>query len=531
MGHPAEGHDRTEDLMDDHLDALLAAFVRLGEPDPSDMVSALRGLPEPGVLPSPWSTWTLIGLTRHRKRQHWVAEIIRTRLRGAPADLAGLGALGHPDDVPQSGPVPGMPEWEYYFHGRGCCISHKVDGDAIDVDFWDDSAEYFDTFFYKNYLESLRRPEPPEQRLRELHTSARAVTIAVTDLLAAGALTPLPGRDSHPYRLADEVVAVADNIDSFCSAWPQPDRRLWLAALIGDWLAADEAAGGRPELTAITGLRAQRCHEIRRQRLHLALGEQYLGADALQALADLRAPDLDQCLEDALSGPPSGLISVALEVIGQQGHPRWCAGVYELFSRVDPAGQLPQPYIWITSLKFLLRHGYHTGEAIASLARAGGAEVGEALLLSLEHAPELALPLIRKGLLADAPMNRSQVAAILALINAPWSKRELLAALEASDDQEKTADARAALLELGDEEAQKAVLAWEERNPHESETGSYLEIGGRRLGPFYTFGELSLKDRASRIKYEMDKLHDRVMQVKDVVPPEPPRPRPWWKLW
>src|SRR5262249_25001878 len=151
----------------------------------------------------------------HRERQLWVAEIIRTRLRGSPAGLAALGAMGHPDGVPQSGPVPGLPEWEYYFHGCGCCFSHKVDGDAIDVDFWDDSADYFDTFFFKNYLESLRRPEPPEQRHRELHPSARAMTIAVTDLLVGGALTPLPGRDSHPYRVADEVVAAAADVESF----------------------------------------------------------------------------------------------------------------------------------------------------------------------------------------------------------------------------------------------------------------------------------------------------------------------------
>jgi hypothetical protein len=64
------------------------------------------------------------------------------------------------------------------------------------------------------------------------------------------------------------------------------------------------------------------------------------------------------------------------------------------------------------------------------------------------------------------------------------------------DDQQKTADARAALLESEDEDAQKAVVAWEKRNSHENEVGSYLEIGGRRLGPFYTFGEISLKNRA-----------------------------------
>lgn len=87
------------------------------------------------------------------------------------------------------------------------------------------------------------------------------------------------------------------------------------------------------------------------------------------------------------------------------------------------------------------------------------------------------------------------------------------------------------MLESGDEQVQKAVLAWEERNPHENEIGSYLEIGGRRLGPFYTFEEISLKNRASWIRCEMDKLHDRVMKVKDVVPPEPPGLKPWWKCW
>src|SRR5262249_12038996 len=114
-----------------------------------------------------------------------------------------------PQDVPQSGSVPGLPEWEYDFHGRGCCVSHKVDGDAIDVDFWDDSAEYFDTFFSKNYLESLRRPESAEQRLRELHPSARAVTIAGNALIAFRALPPSPGHDSHPCWLGVQPFAAA----------------------------------------------------------------------------------------------------------------------------------------------------------------------------------------------------------------------------------------------------------------------------------------------------------------------------------
>lgn len=254
-------------------------------------------------------------------------------------------------------------------------------------------------------------------------------------------------------------------------------------------------------------------------------------ADALQALADLKAVDLDQRLEDALSGPPSGTISAALDVIGKLDDPRWSDRLYGVFSNVVPVAQAPQPHIWMTALTFLLRHGHRKAEMIAALTHADRTEIGEAVLLSLEHAPELALPLIRKGLLADVPMDRMSVAAILALIGKPWSKRELLGALEASDDREKTADARSALLETGEEECEQAVLGWEERNPHENETGSYLEINGRKLGPFYSFGELSLRNRASWIKYEMDKFHDRVMKVRGVEPPEPPGPKPWWKFW
>jgi hypothetical protein len=80
------------------MDALLAAFERAGEPEPADLPSALRSLPEPGAMPSPWETWTLIGLVRRRERQLWVADVIRTRLRGTPDDLAQMGALEASDE-------------------------------------------------------------------------------------------------------------------------------------------------------------------------------------------------------------------------------------------------------------------------------------------------------------------------------------------------------------------------------------------------------------------------------------------------
>jgi hypothetical protein len=143
--------------MDARFSRLLDAFRRVNGDAPTGLADALRRLPDVGALPSPWETWTLIGLVRHRERQHWVADIVRTRLSGDPSALAALSAFGHPDGVPQQGPVPGLPEWEYYFHGRGRCLTHQVDGDAIDVDLFGDTADYFDTFFYKYYLECRPR--------------------------------------------------------------------------------------------------------------------------------------------------------------------------------------------------------------------------------------------------------------------------------------------------------------------------------------------------------------------------------------
>jgi hypothetical protein len=491
---------------------------------PADLPSCLEGLPDAGALPSPWETWTLIGLVRHRERQYWVQDIIHTHLKGESDSLAEMGALGHPDEVQQNGSVPGMPEWEYHFHGRGCCLTHKVTGEDIDVDFWDATAEYFDIFFYTKYLESLRNPDPPEQRLLELHRSIRPIRIAVTDLLTAGAMTPMPG-SRGPLRISEEVMAHSDTIEQFCLAWDDRAKRVWLASMIGDWLAAHEAAAGQPETQRITGPRAEKCRAIRLERLLEESGD----ADALFGLAELGAAD-DQ-LEAAFRSPPSGTVSAALEIVEGQNDPKWCPHIYTMFRQTKPDGDPPAPHIWMASLKFLLRHGYRKTEVLASLSKTGEREVGKGLLVALEHASEHALPLIRRGLLGDIPCERMTVAAVLALIAKPWSMRELLRALEASDDLEKTTAARAALLETGDPDAEKAVLAWEERNPHEEEPGHYLEIDGRKLGPVYSMDEHMLKTEASFVRYEINQLYDRVMKIKNVVPREPLRPKPWWKFW
>jgi hypothetical protein len=473
----------------------------------------------------------LVALLRHHQRQTWVGEVVINRLGGDLMKIAKGGSFGHPPGLPQSGPVPGLPEWEYYFHGRGSCLTHRITGESIDVDFFDDCADYFDTWFFEQYLKSLRSPEPAEQRLLELYPSLRPMHLTVSDLLKAGMLIRLD--ESHAYRLSDDVLQHSDTMASFCKAWEGPSQRLWLAALVGDWPAAHEAAAkvGNPTLVALTEAPADRCRELRRKRLLQAFRQEDKAPEALRGLADVAAPELRSALEEALSRPLSGLTSAALEIIDQLADPAWSPSVYHLFQQADPEGQIPLPYLWMNAVKFLIRHDYAMAEVLASLPRATGAyAMAEACLLALEHAPELALPLIRRALLSQIPVNRTRVAATLAIIDQPWSRRELLAALRASRDQEVTADSRAALLECRDEEGHRAVAAWEQQNPHEAEPGHFLEIDGNKVGPFTSMRESMLRNRPARIRHEMEQLHDRVMRIPNRIPPEPPY-RPWWRFW
>ena len=132
--------------MDTRIEQLLEALSLAGGLAPLDVEAFVRSLPDPPALPSPWETWALIGLVRHLDRQRWAQSLVQNRLKGDTASIAVRGSLGHPEGIPHRGSVPGMPEWEFYFHGRGCCFTHKVFGEIIDVDFWDETADYFDLY-------------------------------------------------------------------------------------------------------------------------------------------------------------------------------------------------------------------------------------------------------------------------------------------------------------------------------------------------------------------------------------------------
>jgi hypothetical protein len=440
-------------------------------------------------LPSPWTTWTLIGLVRHRQRQRWVGQVVTERLGGGLGQLAQAGALAHPRGRPQKGLVPGLEEWGYYFHGIGCCLTHRLSGERIDVDFYGDHAEGFDVYFYVEYLRSLRRPPAPEHRLMELHPSLETVELGLDELLREGRLIMDPDGDAP--RLSAAVLEHEQDVVAFCEAWSaaEPPHRAWLAAQIGDWLAA--GAGERAALA-------------RRQRIERLLGE-FEGGNAalvLLGLHELDAAELPSLLERVLAGAPCAAMSRALQIIEERADADgWCPALFALAARLDPTDPVPSPYLWKRCVQSLLRRGHRVAEVLEALPRAGPRTSGDAALLALEHAPALALPLFREALRSSVPDTRCTAAAVLALLDEPWSRAELRAVLDESHEPKLTRECRAALASSVDPRARLAAREWEARHPRDND-------------PWASF-----LPAPAWLVHRMDALRERVLALAGREPP------------
>ena len=84
---------------------------------PADIGPASAALPGPGMLPLPWTTWTLIALVDYGRRKSWGHGVIEARVapdlarrRGQPVDVESVGARGV---------VSGLSEWEFALDGGG----------------------------------------------------------------------------------------------------------------------------------------------------------------------------------------------------------------------------------------------------------------------------------------------------------------------------------------------------------------------------------------------------------------------------
>ncbi|QDT29916.1 hypothetical protein Enr10x_52730 [Gimesia panareensis] len=451
---------------------------------------------------SPWSLWTLCSLIKHRQRQEYVLHIVRDKLSGDPKALAEAGALGHPP-IERTGLVPTNTDWEYRFHGRGCCLTNRITGELLDVDFYDETADWFNSYFYEGYLESLKEPEIWERHVIKLHPSLETVAISFQNLIENGLLEKHP--ESSVVRLGFESDEFLGLLERFEEASDSLVQRL--AAVLGDWGMLTEGEVSRQDVLeafARTSLDReqdliQRFERNDQQRL------------ALRSLFEMESSRRFEILRQALSSPPSGTVSAALDILFEMNDGLWCDEVWSLLSRTDPDGELPQPHIWHTCLEYLTLHTSDCESIKQNLRKTSGHTIGDVAILALKHFPEESLGLFRRALCSTVPNNRIIAASALALIDQPWSHEELLAVLRNSDDQEMTAECRAALREIPRPKLHQIVDEWEYQNPHEAETGEWISME-----------EAALRRSQGLIRVEMESLHDQVLPLRAIIPPEPP---------
>ena len=461
-------------------------------------------------LPSPWITWTLLALIRHRKRQMWVRNIVRNNLHADVERIGTRGWMGHPKDIPNTGLVPRLTDWEYRLHGIGCCLTNRLTGELIDVDFIDGQARFIRLWFFVNFLNSLKEPECCERRLIELHPSIQTVELTVRELVDCRII-----RGHQGYQILSLPKFTKEDqrlVDEFCSLWHDPTKRSNLAVGIGDWpavqdsLPTDATDNNRKSIID----RAGEFISLRIASSRKLFWDSPVSSLALADLADWGDPEVPNNIRLLLDTGSLDQKWTALRVIAKHWETQWTEAAHRLLTTLDPnierstyirAGEsfTQEDDVWFEAAELLLSKGYKTEEICTRLLGIKKNKLGQAARLLLENMPSAAAPLMRAALRSGD----SSIAAILAVIDEPWCREELLAVLTESSDQWITCAVRAALRASRHPSMHEAVEVWEANHPHHVDTSAGI-----------TLRESELLNADEKMEFEMDKFHEVAMRIR-----------------
>ena len=356
------------------------------------------------VVPEPWCAWLLVCLARQLPRQQWLVRVVEERL---------------PDRDEEEGEVPGLPGWRYEFHGRGCLLARE--GEQLDVDFHGDGGLTIDPYFFAHRVLSLADPPLPEARLRALLPTADLMARRIRALYPAALAVPREPSD-HVFRVAPALEALADRLAA--ADFEDPAVREAFRVHLGDFEAAASAG-------------AQRAATARRAYLEFLFSLLESGDDAHLALVPLRQLLSPQDLVDActrvLRAPIGRSTGPTLELLAERPDLPFCAAVEDVLDRLSP--EVDHPYAMCGAARYLLARGAARERALAGLfafaavekvkGYVGNPMLDELALLAIEHAPDRALPLVRRALRSEVPMVRWQMRAALGAIGEPWCRREM----------------------------------------------------------------------------------------------------------
>jgi hypothetical protein len=479
--------------------SLIGALSRAAKAPPQNLLEAISALPPVGTLPSPWTTWLFVSLMAYRKRQQWGKDLLRKHLPEAIPPCRKFLEREQPVEMI----VPGAPDWELELdcgYELGF-LTHRVSGEVVMVNL---AKENVEAIVYVHYLNHYVKPQSrwePAGRLLELHPDFDTIWYAIGDLVQANVLCGVnddrepcdPGIQPDAHHLGIYATSRATYVDVFFKGWQEPANRLWLAAVAGDWLLGYELAlaVGDSQLIAVTKQRADECRKLRCNMVRRKLGNRPVNGNALDALHEMGAENLPDLIRQGLTGDDSAVGSV-LWHLNKHDDPSWCPEVFKALDRLRPGDD--DAGVSLSCARYLLKHGHRIDQVVKIISDMPD-NTEEVALLLLEHAPQHALPAIRRALRATDSISNG-VAASLAMIDRPWSRQELVDALEG-----EYRDAELAL---------PLVVALEES--HDPETRAVAEEWEQRLDPDM------VEEHRRYLQWAMDRLRDRVVGLRCQTP-------------
>lgn len=488
-----------------------------------------------------WSLWTLICLHRHSDRQKWVGYIVESRLKGDLRQIGRAGAFGHPETLPQMGDVPGEPDWKYYFHGCGCCLTNKVKGDSIDVDFTrEGESDKIDRFFYSNFLLSLSNPEFPERQIRRERPLQDWWQVEIDRLNDANCIKAEHGLQCTPegLKVAEVIEPIIKQITHFLDSGTSTAFRnaVYAALTIGDVVLANQLIPQTnigAELREKIARESDNAHQSRLQFLKAAIQEKDpYGPSYLAAIADL-GPELaeETVITYLFQNPVGGTANTALEIVRAWDRPNTVAVLKDLLDRRHreatgfrsalsklgigagkQSDQQPRSY-QITKAGLALFQRVR-GDSLDSqfkakvcflMENAGRAQAGEAALLIYVLDKQNGLQSLRRVLSGSVPAAYKDAAAACVIIGSNESEQILREALSNSNAQIQHTVA-CALAAFPSESARDSARSWFTRNDGiEEPLGREVTVLGRTT-PVFTFEDISHANMDEFFKWSLEKL-------------------------
>jgi hypothetical protein len=428
----------------------LLSALQGGVERPADINPVLAGAATK-PLPTPQFTWLLLGLVAYAERLRWAWEVVHRRLPDAVHWAMETQGEFH-------GTVPGLPDWEYDCGGGCVTLTHKGTGEWLNL-MVDRNHRLMSHDEFVGYYWEHREPGVAEQRLCEFFPRGNGLSATLNTLVRSGMVRDLPAE----FELTSGVNRLVPDITNFLERWQDPAERFWLAVAVGDWPAAHETAVARGQTEVADKLAplAEQCRQRWRNWLCRQVARQGIHRVGIQTLARAGVENLHRYIALALFHDWEA--HSAIDVIAED--PSWCPTVFRLLMGERERGKRGWACRTRDHTTYLNRHHFRMARVMDLLLTDRESPLDLLIPLALEHRQDRLLPLLRRGLRSASNSDRKTAAAILALFDTDWARRELVAWLEEGDDWEATVECRLALRESSDAALWELADRWEAERP------------------------------------------------------------------